>query len=95
MVRRARLRGHKIISRNLTDDWFYEDDRTPTIDNERPCGHCGKENTPEDHDHCVANLKGVKNACCGHGIDEEAYIQFWDDTTIRGIEATKLFNKLR
>ena len=51
----------------------------------RPCGKCGQHNTPEGHDACLGTIAGpVMNACCGHGVTEEAYIQFNDETIIRG-----------
>ena len=40
------------------------------------CGHCGKKRTAHGHDGCVGTLKGVTNACCGHGEDRMAYVQF-------------------
>lgn len=40
------------------------------------CNHCGLDRTPEGHDGCIGTLKGVKNACCGHGGDESPYVQF-------------------
>lgn len=40
------------------------------------CGHCKKSRTKEGHDGCVGTLEKVKNACCGHGETEQAYIQF-------------------
>jgi len=53
------------------------------------CGHCGKRRTPEGHDGCIGTLDNVMNACCGHGEDNVAYVQFWDGTCIRGQEALK------
>lgn len=49
----------------------------------RPCGHCGKHNTPEGHDPCFGTIPGALNACCGHGHTPSAYIQF-KDYDIRG-----------
>lgn len=44
---------------------------------EKPvCGHCELGRTKEGHDGCIGTLGGVKNACCGHGEDDVAYIQF-------------------
>ena len=44
---------------------------------EKPnCNHCGLDRTPEGYDGCIGKLEGVKNACCGHGQTEMAYIQF-------------------
>lgn len=43
------------------------------------CIKCLKMPTPEGHDGCLGTLPGnVMNACCGHGDDRLAYIQ-WDD----------------
>jgi hypothetical protein len=79
-------RGHEIIYDG--DVWRYSD--TGQAVNKNPdceCGHCGKANTPEGHDGCLGTPPGVKNACCGHGREYEAYIQFDDDTIVRGKEA--------
>lgn len=44
------------------------------------CGHCGLDATPEGHDGCLGTLPGdVMNACCGHGNNDSAYIQFNHD----------------
>lgn len=40
------------------------------------CGHCGLSRTVEGHDGCIGTLENVMNACCGHGEDRMAYIQF-------------------
>ena len=40
------------------------------------CGHCGLNRTEQGHDGCIGTLKGVMNACCGHGQDSAAYVQF-------------------
>ena len=75
------LRGHEIVY--IDAKWFYLDTFTPTVDNERPCGYCGKGNTEEGHDGCLGTLEGVMNACCGHGNDK-AYVQFENGMIIRG-----------
>jgi len=53
------------------------------------CSHCNKEPTKEGYDGCIGELpvKEVMNACCGHGRDDMAYIQFWDKPRIAGLEA--------
>jgi hypothetical protein len=38
------------------------------------CPKCNKQRTLEGYDPCIANLPGVRNACCGHGAP--GYIQF-------------------
>lgn len=40
------------------------------------CNICKKCRTIEGHDGCIGTLENVMNACCGHGISEEAYVQF-------------------
>jgi len=41
------------------------------------CILCSKERTAKGHDPCLGTIPGpVKNACCGHGNIEAAYIQF-------------------
>lgn len=47
------------------------------------CSLCCMYQTPEGHDPCIANLPGVKFACCGHGI-KEGYVAFENGLVIRG-----------
>ena len=75
-MQNSKLRGHNIVV--INDQWFYEDTQTPTVGCERDCGYCGKSNTTEGHDGCLGILPNVMNACCGHGMAAEAYIQYWD-----------------
>lgn len=53
------------------------------------CAKCGKLPTKEGHDGCIGTLpeEDVMNACCGHGDDSQAYIQFWDKPRISGADA--------
>jgi hypothetical protein len=80
-------RGHPIVC----DDgevWHYLDGVTVSAEPDRPCAHCGLSNTPEGHDGCLGILRGgVTNACCGHGNDQEAYIQFVDGQRLAGTVA--------
>ncbi len=85
-----KLRGHDIIF--INNQWLYKDTQTPTVGNERDCGHCGKSNTKEGHDACLGVLPKVMNACCGHGVIKDAYIQYWDNSIVRAEEALNLFN---
>ena len=49
-----------------------------------PCAKCGLEPSPEGHDGCLGTLPdpNIMNACCGHGNDKQAYIQYWGNTGI-------------
>lgn len=52
------------------------------------CGKCKKGPTPEGHDGCLGTLPGpIMNACCGHGNDEMAYIQYTNGSRIAGEDA--------
>lgn len=73
--------GHPIGA--VINDWYYID-TGEKCDNSRSCVKCGLFATEDGHDPCIANLEGVRNACCGHGV-EDGYIQFNDRTVIRGV----------
>lgn len=71
----AALRGHPMICKGGI--WFYKDTGEATAGNRRDsCGHCSLTSTPEGHDGCLGKLPRVKNACCGHGVVSDAYVQF-------------------
>lgn len=74
--------------------WRFSDNHTKTVDSYRPCGACGKIRTPAGHDGCLGTLPGVSNACCGHGSDREAYVQFDDGSEARGLEALRVFDQM-
>lgn len=78
-------RGHPIEC--IDGAFYFVDDGTPTVDSDRPCGRCGRERTPEGHDACLGTIPGVMNACCGHGCDGEAYIQYADGRRVGGVVA--------
>jgi hypothetical protein len=59
------------------------------------CAYCGMDSTKEGHDGCLGELIGVANACCGHGKSNEAYVQFYDGTAIRGHDAIAIFEILK
>ena len=70
-------RGHKIYveqdKKGVYSIWKYLDDGTNIKNKVRPCPRCGNLPSKEGHDHCIANLPGVKYACCGHGV-EDGYV---------------------
>jgi len=82
-------RGHEIRQRQ--ERWYYADTgQLVALNVERACGHCGEANTPAGHDACLGTIDGAINACCGHGIDSAAYVQFADGTVIRGAAARQI-----
>lgn len=85
-------RGHNI--KLINGSYVYSDTKEPVAFNiNRACGYCGLNNTPEGHDSCLGTLPNVMNACCGHGEDESAYIQYKDGKTLRGLNAKKIIDK--
>ncbi len=78
-------RGHPIEFDGK--NWVYRDTGEPTADNRRACAVCHLPDTPEGHDPCLGTLPGVMNACCGHGVESDAYIQLNDGTRIAGKDA--------
>lgn len=85
MAARGKHRGHDIVFIPDSNVWVYVDSGKKVGElKDRDCGYCGEPNTPEGHDGCLGTLPGVMNACCGHGNDKEAYVQFPDGTDIRG-----------
>lgn len=87
MTARSYFRGHPIVWDAFDECWRYEDDYTllPGWGGEaRPCAACGATWEDGQPDPCLGVLPGVDNACCGHGIPEEAYIRFHHHVLIRG-----------
>ena len=77
-------RGHKVYalqdSNGVYSDWRYMDG-TPIKKEERNCLRCKSPHDFKDHDHCIANLPGVKYACCGHGA-ENGYVKLYSGKVI-------------
>ena len=86
-------RGHAIYCKN--NIWYYSDTDEPTVNNVRKCGYCEEAATIEGHDACLGTIPDIMNACCGHGIESDAYIQFNNDKVIRGKKAIKYIKKLK
>jgi len=85
-------RGHRIIHRD--GEWEFADTGEPAyLDNGRPCGHCGLASTPDGHDGCLGTMPGVRNACCGHGRTDEAYIQYDNNVRLGGAAALSAIAK--
>ena len=85
----ARWRGHDMA---CADDglWRYTDTgQLVSAQPRRDCGHCGYGNTSKGHDACIGTLPGVLNACCGHGVDREAYVMLETGERMSGIQALK------
>ena len=95
IIKSSKLRGHDIEF--INSEWIYCDTKEPTVNNyqNRPCGNCGKNSTKEGHDACLGTLPSVMNACCGHGLEDEAYVQFLDGFSIKGKDAILIMDILK
>lgn len=87
----TRFRGLDIFFNG--NNWI--DKNGEIIKDEQVCCKCKKSPTLEGHDSCLGTLKGVKNACCGHGHIEDTYVQFDNDKVLRGVEALKYFESVK
>lgn len=88
------MRGHPIYWKN--NKWHYQDNDN-YIDDEpmRPCVKCGKifeGSFKGDPDPCLGVLPGVDNACCGHGVREDAYIRFTSGVVVKGFDTIEYTN---
>ncbi len=80
---KSKLRGNDIEIVN--DEWIYSKTGISTLKyTDIPCGYCDKLFTKEGHDFCLGSLPFITNACCGHGIISEAYVQLFNFLCIRG-----------
>jgi hypothetical protein len=87
-------RGHKVIF--VDNVWVYFNDRISVEDDPyRKCGHCKEDESIEGHDACLGTLKGIANACCGHGIINDAYVQFLDGSSLRGAQALEVMDIIK
>ena len=95
MIIKLKYRGNKITLKN--NNWYYEETKelVSKTHGKMPCGHCGREYTKEGHDGCLGGLIGLMNACCGHGVVNEAYVQFWDGERVGGADARIIIDILK
>lgn len=89
---RSYYRGHLITF--IKNEWVYWDNKKSIRFNERSCGYCNKSRTIEGHDGCLGTLPGIRNACCGHGREGDAYVQFQDMYAIYGEKARVIIERL-
>ena len=62
-------RGHLIRYDTTRQAWRYVSDEQLVGHLERPCVRCGHVATVEGYDACLGQLRGVRAACCGHGVE--------------------------
>ncbi len=84
--------GHKIQLRKRI--WYFRDTNINVESFKNIyCGYCSQPQTKEGHDACIGVLKNVMNVCCGHGKEDEAYIQYLNGVCVRGKEALTIIKK--
>lgn len=77
--------GHLMYTDDDEKHYYYADNNklarywannpNKTIINQRPCIRCGRMPTKEGYDPCLGYIKGVHDACCGHGVTD-GYISY-------------------
>jgi len=92
-----KYRGNGIYE--VDGEWFYNKNDLKVKDNvEIECGMCGYKPIKdgcEAYDACIGKLIGVMNACCGHGDDRDAYVQFLDGKSVHGKDAIDIMQILK
>lgn len=90
-------RANKIECNSALDIWLYSDTQESVKDNHltKACGCCGAQRTPEGHDMCLGTLPGLMNACCGHGVASDCYVQFLDGFSVHGEDARIIIDILQ
>lgn len=75
VMAKSHHRGHEIYWNDKEQCWKFSDLDMP-VENwpHRPCVKCKKCPTKEGYDACLGHLKGVKHACCGHGVTKKTII---------------------
>ena len=81
---------------HVLGEWRYFDTGQLVANNSnRRCAYCTQPNRDDGDDACLGHLKGIMNACCGHGLLRHAYVQFLDSSTVRGEDAVTILNILK
>lgn len=90
----SKYRGHPIEEKDGL--WIYSDTKESVQANKNiACGHCSKPQTIDGHDGCLGSLPYVMNACCGHGNDKEAYVQYIDGYCVHSDSAILIIKMLK
>lgn len=87
MTARSYFRGHPTYWDEQLQGWRYTDTGEPIPGwggEIRPCAKCGAVFEMHEPDACLGQLPGVDNACCGHGVPDQAYIRFTSHVVVRG-----------
>ncbi|MCK5613833.1 hypothetical protein KAR91_68850 [Candidatus Pacearchaeota archaeon] len=96
MTATSNFRGHPIVWEEAGQRWLYADNKEPLPGwggEIRPCVKCGEVFSLGIPDPCLGRLPGVDNACCGHGVPDQAYIRFTNHVCIKGFTKEKCCGK--
>jgi hypothetical protein len=91
-MQKSYFRGWPIIWLGDKQQWVYENDLSSLPANGgqiRPCRKCGRIFSLENHDPCLGILPGVRQACCGHGVEEQSFISFNNGLIIEGFKISQ------
>jgi hypothetical protein len=93
---KSKLNGYEVEHNGK--EWVFSDNKESTIatHKDRPCGNCLKfpiKEGTESYDACIGKVKGLMNACCGHGCEKEAYAQLEGGLILQGRDAVNYFKE--
>lgn len=77
-------RGHWLLYDEITKEWYFEstgEKYSDELDMNLICPKCNMKPHSNGHDACMVNVPNVEYACCGHGIENQAYLKYNDGTT--------------
>lgn len=97
MIDTKHFRGHPIYVDGLGDHRYRKNDKLVEFHYpDHPCKVCGLTAPQGEHDPCIKSLGGnVTDACCGHGDEATAYVQYSDKPTVYGKEAIEAQQQLK
>jgi len=87
------FKGHELIFDEVSFKYKTKDTNIDIIENVKdiPCKCCSK--TSYNIDSCLSLNDGIIYACCGHGIEDMAYIRLKNGESYDGVEALKYMVK--
>ena len=88
---KTNCRGHWLFYDDISKEWYHGETHekyTPELDKRLVCTKCNKLPAENGHDACMMNVPNVAFACCGHGVENQAYLKY-EDGTIKNFKTTE------
>lgn len=87
------FKGHELVFNEETFKYETKDERLDILKNSKEitCKCCSK--TSYEADDCISFNSSVIYACCGHGVEDMAYIKLRNGESYEGKEALEYMKK--